>query len=135
MTEFVLDNRLKNDCILLKSMTGMQILLMNNRLVPWFILVPETDQIELHQLPEKELSRAIQLQNRMAQFIESNFSVDKINIAAIGNVVSQLHIHVIGRRKDDYCWPNVVWGNPQKAAYTAGETETIRTQLHNWLSK
>ena len=129
MSEFVLDSRLRADCIQLMQIDDIHILLMNNALVPWFILVPETNCIELHHLPESQFQRLTATQLLLARFIESCFAIDKINSAAIGNVVSQLHVHVIGRRKDDHCWPGVIWGNPQKTPYTSDRIAEIRQML------
>ena len=134
MSTFTLDNRLQADCIRITKVDDIHILLMNNTLLPWFILVPETRQTELHQLPEVQFQRLMTLQRTMARFIESNFAVDKINTAAIGNVVSQLHVHVIGRCKTDHCWPGVVWGNPQKSLYSSDEAKTIGQKLKWYLN-
>ncbi|MBN2718820.1 MAG: HIT family protein [Deltaproteobacteria bacterium] len=134
MSDFSLDSRLQADCIELTQVNDIHVLLMNNSLLPWFILVPKTPHIELHQLPEAQFQHLMALQCTMARFIESHFTVDKINTAAIGNVVSQLHVHVIGRRKDDHCWPGVVWGNPQKTPYTDSEAQHIQQQLTRYLA-
>lgn len=63
--------------------------------------------------------------NILALFIESVFEVEKMNIASIGNVVSQLHIHVVGRHHNDPCWPNVVWGCSKFETYTADRLSSI----------
>ena len=65
----------------------------------------------------------------MSRFVEKNFSTDKLNIACIGNVVSQLHIHIVGRRKNDICWPGVVWGLKESKEYSAEEVNRIRGKL------
>ena len=65
-----------------------------------------------------------------ARFIKNEFAVSKINFAAIGNVVSQLHLHVVGRRADDPCWPAPVWGNLVEADdYSAGRIATLAATL------
>lgn len=129
MSKFVLDERLLEDCVLLMQTDDIHILLMNNALLPWFILVPQTASIELHHLHPSQFDRLMAIQLLLARFIESHFAIDKINTGAIGNVVSQLHVHVIGRRKNDHCWPNVIWGNPKKAAYTEERISEIRQML------
>jgi diadenosine tetraphosphate (Ap4A) HIT family hydrolase len=129
MSEFVLDERLREDGIWLMQTANIHILLMNNALVPWFILVPQTASIELHHLPASQFDDLMSTQLLLARFVESHFAIDKINTGAIGNVVSQLHVHVIGRRRDDHCWPNVIWGNPQKDAYTEARINDIRQLL------
>ena len=104
--DFVLDERLQRDCFFLGRLELSQLLLLNNAAVPWFILVPEVAVTELCDLDEHQHGVLMDESRRVAEFVRQTFAVDKLNVAAIGNVVSQLHLHVIGRRKDDYCWPN-----------------------------
>jgi diadenosine tetraphosphate (Ap4A) HIT family hydrolase len=117
---FELDSRLQNDCIVLGKLGFCQLLLMNNAALPWFILVPETPYTEFVDLPTDEQQMLWAEAGRVADFVRKNYSVDKLNLGAIGNVVSQLHVHVVGRRQDDYCWPGVVWGQPAPAEYSPG---------------
>ena len=72
--------------------------------------------------------------NSVAEFVRANFKIDKLNIGAIGNVVSQLHVHVVGRRKDDYCWPGVVWGSSTEKRYTDDEVAAVVTLVANNLN-
>lgn len=122
---FALDSRLKNDCFVLCRLNLSHLLLMNNALFPWFILVPETDVTELCDLSVDEQQILIDEINRVSRFIKARFTVDKLNVAAIGNVVSQLHIHVIGRRMTDECWPGVVWGAGKSEPYPDAERQRI----------
>ena len=126
---FKLDDRLANDTILMSENAMRYVLLMNNAAVPWLILVPKVEETELHEL-HHGLFDSVNLESRrLAQWLKSEFDVDKINIAAIGNVVQQLHIHIIGRRKDDYCWPNVVWGTQAPETYTDEAANSIKERL------
>jgi len=127
--EITLDSRLKADTYPLGSMGDSLLLLSRNALFPWFILVPATREIEFHKLGAEQQANAQQHINAIAQFIEGYFSTDKINIATIGNIVSQLHIHIIGRHHSDACWPNVVWGTNQFKAYETDELAAIKSQL------
>lgn len=126
MKNFRLDPRLEKDCFRLGVLGNGLLLLMNNAQLPWFVLVPETDVCEFHELNEVEQSDVLVSINQISSFIKDEYSVDKINVAAIGNIVSQLHIHIVGRRKNDYCWPGVVWGAPGATAYEDSEVERIR---------
>ena len=135
MTEFVLDKRLGNDCIELGMFGTSSLLLMNNALVPWFIIVPHTSEIELIDLPEENQQDILQQINLLSGFIKNNFDITKLNTAAIGNIVSQLHIHVVGRSPSDYCWPNVVWGTTKKEVYNNNQIASIVTALKVQLSK
>ncbi|HEY9201523.1 MAG TPA: HIT domain-containing protein [Gammaproteobacteria bacterium] len=121
--------QLQQDCHLLGQMQACTLLLHKNALLPWFILLPTTEQQELYQL-----DATLQLQvhgeiNRMAAFVNDYFNTDKLNIATIGNIVPQLHIHVIGRFHNDFCWPAPVWGQTERADYTAQRLEEIRQAL------
>ncbi len=131
MNNFKLDSRLVSDCHQLLETDDFILLLMNNALVPWFILVPKTDQVELIDVPDELRHRTMAYVHRLADFVRDNFEIDKLNIAAIGNVVKQLHIHVVGRREGDYCWPGVVWGASGKEPYDAGEVDRIRKSIHS----
>lgn len=129
MNSFVLHPRLASDCFVLGELECSLVLLMNNALVPWFILVPRVDVIELCELEAGQQALLLDEINLLSRYIKDNFSVDKLNVAAIGNVVEQLHVHVIGRSRDDYCWPGVVWGREECEAYTDHERERIVSGL------
>ena len=133
MNDFKLDERLANDCLILGKLDLCLLLLMNNSLVPWFILVPETTEVEITDLPQNNQATLLKELNLMSDFVKANFDISKLNIAAIGNIVSQLHVHIIGRDPSDYCWPNVVWGTQEKEPYTdekiVGITKALSDQL------
>ena len=131
--DFVLDKRLQRDCFCLGRLELSQLLLLNNAAVPWFILVPEVAVTELCDLEELQYTTLMNESRRLAEFVRQTFAIDKLNVAAIGNVVSQLHLHVIGRRKDDYCWPDVVWGTTPPEQYEAAQVATIVGQLEQTL--
>lgn len=132
MTTFKLAKQLKHDCHWMGKLNACHLLLLNNALVPWFILVPETDITEFHELDVTQ-QQALQTNiNAISRFIQSEFSVSKLNTATIGNIVQQLHIHVIGRHEEDYCWPGVVWGRTEKQPYSAAQVTSISQALHAW---
>ncbi|MDT8384117.1 MAG: HIT family protein [Gammaproteobacteria bacterium] len=124
-----LDPRLAADTHPLGRLDDCLLLIAKNALFPWFILVPETQEIEFYKLDSQQQGRLQQHINAVSGFIEGYFSTDKINIASIGNIVSQLHIHVIGRRQDDACWPGVVWGTSQFKAYEKPTLDAIKSRL------
>ena len=133
MISFELDPRLQNDCFILNESERFFILLMNNSLVPWFILVPKTDKTELYEL-DKDTQAAIQDKiNLLSEFIKQEYQVDKLNIAAIGNIVQQMHVHIIGRYKSDIYWPGVVWGGSEKETYDKKNVEQIKMKLKSIL--
>jgi len=129
--DFKLHPQLEADCINLGQINNCTLLLHKNALVPWFILVPHTTENEIFKLEtvqQEQLQKAI---HQLAQFVESNFKTDKLNIATIGNIVPQLHVHIIGRHKNDFCWPDPVWGKTQSADYKANELQSIKNKLQS----
>ncbi len=134
MSAFSLDQRLQQDCFALARKHNIRILLLNNSLVPWFVLVPEVEVKELFQLTANQRAQLLDLQDQVSRFVLDSFDVRKLNVAAIGNVVSQLHVHVIGRKPGDYCWPGVVWGNPHKQTYSDDAVSEIRRKLGRFIA-
>ena len=113
-----------------------RLLLMNDSHYPWFILVPDREDItEIHQLSETDQQRLISEASTLSRIIDKQFNADKINIAALGNLVPQLHIHHIVRYKTDAAWPAPVWGKFPAKAYTEEEINQVITRLKSGLSK
>lgn len=133
MPNFQLDSRLANDCHILGKLDISLLLLMDNSLAPWFILVPETCETEITDLSKSDQSTLLEEINLISSFVKDNFKSSKLNIAAIGNIVNQLHVHVVGRNSSDYCWPNVVWGTKEKEHYTKEQVINIKTELSHHL--
>ena len=133
MSDFELDTRLKNDCFVLGELELCQLLLMNNALVPWFILVPKTTKIEIMDLTQSDQATLLQEINLVSPYLKNHFNISKLNIAAIGNIVNQLHIHIVGRHPEDYCWPNVVWGTREKEPYADNQVTEIKNSLGNYI--
>jgi diadenosine tetraphosphate (Ap4A) HIT family hydrolase len=124
--DFTLDPTLARDCHLLGELRGSLLLLMDNALLPWFIVVPRTGEVELCDLDPAVAGPLQGAVRELSAWVREHWQVDKLNIAAIGNVVRQLHVHVVGRRQDDYCWPGVVWGRPEKQAYSREQVAQIQ---------
>ena len=109
------------------------VLLHKNAVVPWFILVPETEIVGLLDLPQEILMAVMEEAALISSFVKQTFGCAKINFASIGNVVPQLHLHIVGRKPDDLCWPAPVWGNlAEIREYSTGELGRIGEllQLH-----
>jgi len=108
---------------------------MNDANYPWFILVPDREDItEIHQLSTADQKQLIAESSTLASLIEKLFDADKINIAALGNSVPQLHIHHIVRYKTDAAWPAPVWGKLAAKAYTDDNIEKIINTLRRDLN-
>lgn len=129
MNNFKLDRRLAETSSLIKDLGDIELRLSNNALVPWFLLIPKVQLTEWFELEEVMQIRLNKLVSALSVFLKTELKVDKINIATIGNVVSQIHIHVVGRKQDDFCWPDVVWGKQQFKPYTDDQRNEIIMSL------
>jgi diadenosine tetraphosphate (Ap4A) HIT family hydrolase len=113
---------------------GCILLLKNNAIFPWFLLVPEVDGIEdLHQLPPGRYEEVLAAVRRVSEFVVNYFQPDKLNVASIGNQVRQMHIHIVGRSPEDPAWPGTVWAFDGRRAYTDEENEKIRAAARVFL--
>ncbi|MCK9637318.1 MAG: HIT domain-containing protein [Methylobacter tundripaludum] len=131
---FQLHPRLKQDCIAIGRFELCRLLMMNDSRYPWFILVPErADLQEIYQLSKVERELLTEESSYLAENLAVLYKADKMNIAAIGNMVPQLHIHHIVRYRTDKAWPAPVWGKFDAVPYTesqiADNVTLIRDQL------
>lgn len=128
---FQLHPRLRQDSIEIGRFTLSRLLLINDSQYPWFVLVPERNEItEIYQLSEQDQSLLQKESSHLAKNLAEIYGADKMNIAAIGNVVPQLHIHHIVRYKKDIAWPAPVWGKFDAVSYTEQELEKIRSEIN-----
>jgi diadenosine tetraphosphate (Ap4A) HIT family hydrolase len=122
MTNFTLHERLAADTIEVTQWPLSLVLLMNARQWPWLILVPRRPAIrEIYELAEPDqhalMSEIVRASERLTQLVRP----DKINVAALGNAVPQLHVHVIARFTGDPAWPKPVWGTVPPEPYAQDE--------------
>ncbi|WP_404340948.1 HIT domain-containing protein [Pseudoalteromonas mariniglutinosa] len=116
---FSLAPELARDCIELTDWPLCKVLLMNDSQYPWFILVPrEADLKESIDLSEQQQIVLMQESAKLSHLLKQVFNPDKLNIAALGNMVPQLHIHHIARFKTDPAWPAPVWGRYPARPYS-----------------
>ena len=133
-TLFQLHPRLQQDCIRIGRFELCQLLMMDDSQYPWFILVPEKNEIkEIYQLSKSERFTLSEESNYLAENLAALFKADKINIAAIGNLVPQLHIHHIVRYHEDKAWPAPVWGKYTAIPYTAEQMTNTVSQVKKQL--
>ncbi|MGE0860691.1 MAG: HIT domain-containing protein [Gammaproteobacteria bacterium] len=128
-TEFVLDPRLRQDCHALGRLPFSHLLLVDKAEVPWFVLVPETVEVELCDLDARAQAMLLDETNRVARFVRAAFPITKLNVGALGNIVRQMHIHVLGRREDDPWWPGPAWGQSSAGGYRAEQVAEIGARL------
>ena len=127
--------QLMQDCQLLGRFTLSHLLLMRDANYPWCILVPDRDDIsEIHQLSETDQQQLLRESSLLSLAMESAFSPDKLNIAALGNVVPQLHLHHIARYRTDAAWPAPVWGRVPAKPYLEYELEAVVHSLTSLLT-
>lgn len=109
---FRLHERLAADSVAVGVLDLCQLRLMNNCLWPWLILIPQIDDVsEIHDL-SPDAAATLSAETAAASLCLTRlFEVDKVNVGALGNIVPQLHMHVVGRRRDDPAWPGPVWGS------------------------
>lgn len=131
---FALDQRLQQDTLVIGDFPLSRLLLSNDSNYPWFILVPRIDGIsEVFQLGVADQQRLWQETTALAQLLNEGLAADKMNIGALGNVVSQLHVHIIVRKRDDAAWPAPVWGKHPAKPYSDAQVEAIRARLRELL--
>ncbi|HZX52017.1 HIT family protein [Pseudomonas sp. XK-1] len=127
---FVLDSRLQQDTLLVGDFPLCRLLLMNDRQYPWFILVPRREDVsELFQLDAGDQLALWQETTGLAELLKDTFAADKMNVATLGNMVSQLHMHVIVRRRDDAAWPAPVWGKHAAQPYSEEQVAAVKARL------
>jgi diadenosine tetraphosphate (Ap4A) HIT family hydrolase len=127
---FKLHPQLAQDTVSVATSGLCQVLLMNDARFPWLILVPQRSGLrELHDLPAGERTQLMEEITVTSQALESCHAPDKINVGALGNLVEQLHIHVIARNRNDDAWPGPVWGQGTPVPYAQNNLDRIRNDL------
>ncbi|MSO94050.1 MAG: HIT family protein [Rhodospirillales bacterium] len=130
MPSFSLDPKLAADTIALTRWKLCRVLLMNDSNFPWLVLVPErTGLRDFHDLAPADLGEATAEIVRASRALELAFKPHKLNVAALGNVVRQLHIHVVARFTNDPAWPRPIWGVVPAKPYGEPELAAIAARL------
>ena len=130
---FEIDSRLSRDALHITNLPLCNVRLMNNKRFPWIILVPRvmdvSEWMQLSREQQHQLSDEIAI---VSHILSAFVTPDKLNIAALGNQVSQLHVHVIARYKGDSAWPNPVWGS-EAEDYSEEESRRLIYELKSAL--
>ena len=132
--DFVLDARLAADTLPLGDLALSRVLLMNDARYPWIVLVPRrADLSELLDLSEGE--RAMLMEEAMAagRALRAVAPCDKLNVGALGNIVRQLHLHVVSRVEGDPAWPGPVWGSGAAKPYDGNWLKSMASALRREL--
>ena len=134
--DFQLHPRLQQDSLAIGQFHLSQLLLINDNQYPWFVLVPKRiDITEVYQLSEQDQLQLLQESSILSKTLAELFKADKMNIATIGNLVPQLHVHHIVRYQDDKAWPAPIWGKYDAVPYTRQRIKTITEQTQQALKK
>ncbi len=132
---FQLHPRLEQDCIAIGRFELCRLLMINDNQYPWFILVPErADLQEIYQLSKAERELLTEESSYLAENLAALYKADKMNIAAIGNMVPQLHIHHIVRYRTDKAWPAPVWGKFDSVPYSERQIAENLARIKNQLN-
>jgi diadenosine tetraphosphate (Ap4A) HIT family hydrolase len=128
MSEFVLHERLVSDTFVVGDWSLSRVLLMNDARFPWLLLVPRrADVAELFDLQSLDQATLWDEISRASKALKLLVAADKINLGALGNLVPQLHVHVVARKRHDLAWPGPVWGHGKSEPYSkAARDERLR---------
>ncbi len=122
--------QLLQDCVLLGRFELSRLLLVQDANYPWFILVPDREGVsEIFQLSDEDQIQLTKESAVLSSALKEKFAADKLNIAALGNIVPQLHVHHIARYQDDPAWPAPVWGKLPARPYTAKQQEEVIAKI------
>jgi diadenosine tetraphosphate (Ap4A) HIT family hydrolase len=131
---FDLHPQLAVDCAVVDDLPLCRVLLMDDANYPWCILVPRRAGMrEIHELAGADQAALLREVTRLSAAMQSLFAADKMNVAALGNVVPQLHVHVIARRVGDPAWPRPVWGAVPRQPYGRAERDAMVERLRGVL--
>ncbi|WP_286806401.1 HIT domain-containing protein [Marinimicrobium sp. UBA4209] len=131
---FQLHSRLAEDTVPVGRFPLSLLLLSKDANYPWCLLVPlREDVFEIHHLGERDQQQLMRESCRLAEVMTSVFDADKMNVAALGNVVPQLHVHHIARFETDPAWPQPIWGVKPAASYSEAQLQDRLDQLRSAL--
>lgn len=132
--DFVLHPRLAADCHLVGELSLSRLLLLDDCRYPWLILVPRRAGLrELYELSADDRMLLLDESCRLGEWMMQAFAGDKLNVGALGNLVPQLHLHLVVRQVDDPAWPGPVWGHSPALRYDADRLAERLAQLRTAL--
>lgn len=135
MAKFEIDEGLLTDSYFICDLALSQLYLKNDKENPWFVLVPRKSfVVELMELSGEEQNHLMEEITVVSEFMKLYFQPYKINIGSLGNIVRQLHIHIIARFKEDRAWPNPIWGSAPRDILDNVELENIKSNFLNFIN-
>ena len=136
MSEFELDGRIARDSDLIATLDLCQLRIQNDSRWPWLVMVPQrADMTEIFELPEADQALLSAEVNHVAAVLKEITGATKINVGALGNIVRQLHVHVIARFEGDANWPGPIWGYGSAEPYDSEKRQALVNTLMEKLSR
>ena len=130
MSKFRLDPQLAQETVVVAHWPLCNVLLMDDARYPWLILVPRRQGVrELYELSREDRQQWLEESLTLGHWLMEEFDGEKLNIAALGNVVAQLHVHHVVRYTSDAAWPAPVWGRHARQPYESGALEELKERL------
>ena len=130
---FVIHETLENDSIFVAKVHSLQIRLVNDARYFWIMIVPETEATELHELDREIADSLWKMAHNLGQKLKIHCDADKINTATIGNIVPQLHCHIVARHSHDAAWPYPIWGQGEIQPLNEATKAARLSVIHSWL--
>lgn len=130
MAELRLDERLENDSYPITELPLCQLRLMDDTRYPWLLLIPRRPGVsEVFDLDEADQQQLWREASRIGCAFKAMLGADKLNVASLGNVVPQLHVHLVLRREDDEAWPGPVWGQGEPRRHDLDSLAAMRDRV------
>ncbi|MES2252396.1 MAG: HIT domain-containing protein [Pseudomonadota bacterium] len=134
MNTFTIDDRLLKSTEWVADLPLCRLFLQNDTRYPWFVLVPRVaGMTEIYQLLDADQAQLMTEISLLSRYLKDELSVHKVNVSALGNVVPQLHIHVLGRDPKDATWPCPVWGVGAAVRYEAETLQECTERCRQWM--
>ena len=130
---FLLHPRLEADAFFIADWPLCRVLLMNDARYPWLILVPRREALtEMMDLPVQDRALLMEEIAKAGEVVRGRAGVTKVNIGALGNLVPQLHVHVLGRHPGDPAWPGPVWGHSEPVRHDPAAREAKMAAVRSY---
>lgn len=132
--KFAVDPAIENDSIFVTDLIYSSLYLKRDKDNPWFVIVPKkADAVELIDLSHEEQTVLMEEITIVSDFLKKTFNPTKLNVGNLGNIVKQLHIHVIARYEGDRAWPGPIWGTQTTLEFTQDETLEIIRKFRDFI--
>jgi diadenosine tetraphosphate (Ap4A) HIT family hydrolase len=134
IAKFSVDPVIEQNSIFIKNLGLSSLYLKNDKENPWFILVPrKIGAVELVDLNHEEQSILMEETTIVSEFLKSHYRPHKLNVGSLGNIVRQLHFHIIARYPTDRAWPGPIWGSPTTNEFDANEIENLKSNFFDFI--